>query len=30
MTNGLSEVTVGRSTRSLKVVAAINQIVRGS
>jgi len=29
MTNGLSEVTVGRSTRSLKVVAAINQIVRG-
>ena len=29
MTNGLSEVTVGRSARSLKVVAAINQIVRG-
>jgi transcriptional regulator with XRE-family HTH domain len=29
MTNGLSEVTVGRSTRSLKVVAAINQILRG-
>ena len=29
MTNGLSEVTVGRSTRSLKVVAAINQIIRG-
>ena len=29
MSNGLSEVTVGRSTRSLKVVAAINQIVRG-
>jgi len=28
MSNGLSEVTVGRSTRSLKVVAAINQIVR--
>lgn len=30
MTNGLSEVTVGRSTRSLKVVAAINQVVRGT
>jgi SOS-response transcriptional repressor LexA len=29
MTNGLSEVTVGRGARSLKVVAAINQIVRG-
>lgn len=29
MTNGLSEVTVGRGMRSLKVVAAINQIVRG-
>jgi SOS-response transcriptional repressor LexA len=28
MSNGLSEVTVGRSERSLKVVAAINQIVR--
>jgi transcriptional regulator with XRE-family HTH domain len=28
MSNGLSEVTVGRSTRSLKIVAAINQIVR--
>lgn len=28
MSNGLSEVTVGRSTRSLKLVAAINQIVR--
>lgn len=28
MSNGLSEVTVGRSTRSLKVVAAINQIIR--
>lgn len=29
MTNGLSEVTAGRSARSLKVVAAVNQIVRG-
>jgi SOS-response transcriptional repressor LexA len=29
MSNGLSEVTVGRATRSLKVVAAINQIIRG-
>ena len=29
MSNGMSEVTVGRSTRSLKVVAAINQILRG-
>jgi SOS-response transcriptional repressor LexA len=29
MTNGLAEVTVGRSARSLKVVAAVNQIVRG-
>lgn len=29
MTNGMSEVTVGRSARSLKVVAAINQILRG-
>jgi transcriptional regulator with XRE-family HTH domain len=28
MSHGLSEVTVGRSARSLKVVAAINQIVR--
>jgi len=28
MSNGLSEVTVGRSARSLKIVAAINQIVR--
>ncbi|HEX8619155.1 MAG TPA: helix-turn-helix domain-containing protein [Thermoanaerobaculia bacterium] len=28
MSNGLSEVTVGRSVRALKVVAAINQIVR--
>jgi transcriptional regulator with XRE-family HTH domain len=28
MSNGLSEVMVGRSTRSLKLVAAINQIVR--
>lgn len=28
MSNGLSEVTVGRSARSLKVMAAINQIVR--
>lgn len=28
MSNGLSEVTVGRSSRSLKVVAAINQIIR--
>jgi len=28
MSNGLSEVTVGRSARSLKVVAAVNQIVR--
>jgi transcriptional regulator with XRE-family HTH domain len=28
MSNGLSEVTIGRSTRSLKVLAAINQIVR--
>jgi transcriptional regulator with XRE-family HTH domain len=28
MSNGLSEVTIGRSQRSLKVVAAINQIVR--
>lgn len=28
MSNGLSEVTVGRSQRALKVVAAINQIVR--
>ncbi len=30
MSNGLSEVTVGRSVRSLKVMAAINQIVRMS
>lgn len=29
MSNGLSEVTVGRSGRGLKVVAAINQILRG-
>lgn len=29
MSNGLSEVTVGRSPRTLKVVAVINQIVRG-
>ncbi len=29
MSNGMSEVTVGRGLRSLKVVAAINQIVRG-
>ncbi|HEX2836365.1 MAG TPA: helix-turn-helix domain-containing protein [Thermoanaerobaculia bacterium] len=29
MSNGLSEVTVGRSGRSLRVVAAINQILRG-
>ena len=28
MSNGLSEVTVARSARSLKVVAAINQIIR--
>lgn len=28
MSNGLTEVTVGRSARSLKVVAAINQIIR--
>lgn len=28
MSNGLAEVTIGRSTRSLKVVAAINQIIR--
>lgn len=28
LSNGLSEVTVGRSQRSLRVVAAINQIVR--
>lgn len=28
MSNGLSEVTVGRSARSLKVVAAINHIIR--
>jgi SOS-response transcriptional repressor LexA len=28
MTHGMAEVTVGRSPRSLKVVAAINQIVR--
>lgn len=28
MSNGLAEVTVGRSSRSLKVVAAINQIIR--
>src|SRR5687767_991478 len=29
MSNGLSEVTTGRSARSLKVVAAVNQLVRG-
>jgi HTH-type transcriptional regulator/antitoxin HipB len=29
MSNGMSEVTTGRATRSLKVVAAVNQIVRG-
>ena len=29
MSNGLSEVTTGRSSRSLKVVAAVNQILRG-
>jgi transcriptional regulator with XRE-family HTH domain len=28
LSNGLSEVTVGRSARSLRVVAAINQIIR--
>ena len=28
LSNGLSEVTVGRSARSVRVVAAINQIVR--
>ena len=28
MSNGMSEVTMGRSARSLKVVAAINQIIR--
>lgn len=28
MSNGLSEVTVGKSARSLKVVAVVNQIVR--
>ena len=28
MSNGLAEVTVGRSSRSLRVVAAINQIIR--
>ena len=28
MSDGLSEVTVGRSARSLKVVAAVNQIIR--
>lgn len=28
MSNGLAEVTVGRSSRSLKVLAAINQIIR--
>jgi transcriptional regulator with XRE-family HTH domain len=29
MSNGMSEVTTGRATRSLKVVAAVNQIIRG-
>lgn len=29
MSNGMSEVTIGRAIRSLKVVAAINQIIRG-
>lgn len=28
MSNGLAEVTTGRSARSLKVVAAVNQVVR--
>jgi transcriptional regulator with XRE-family HTH domain len=28
MSNGLSEVTMGRSARSLKIVAVVNQIVR--
>jgi transcriptional regulator with XRE-family HTH domain len=28
MSNGMAEVTVGRSARSLKVIAAINQIIR--
>jgi transcriptional regulator with XRE-family HTH domain len=30
LSNGLADATVGRSARSLKVVAAINQIVRGT
>lgn len=29
LSDGLSEVTVGRSPRALKVVAAVNQIIRG-
>jgi transcriptional regulator with XRE-family HTH domain len=29
MSNGMSEVTTGRAARSLKVVAAVNQIIRG-
>jgi transcriptional regulator with XRE-family HTH domain len=29
MSDGLSEVTVGRSRRAMKVVAAVNQIIRG-
>jgi transcriptional regulator with XRE-family HTH domain len=29
LSNGLADATVGRSARSLKVVAAINQIIRG-
>jgi transcriptional regulator with XRE-family HTH domain len=29
MSNGMSEVTVGRGARTLKVVAAVNQIIRG-
>lgn len=29
MSNGMSEITTGRGTRSLKIVAAVNQIVRG-
>ncbi|HVR39823.1 MAG TPA: helix-turn-helix domain-containing protein [Thermoanaerobaculia bacterium] len=29
MSDGLSEVTVGRSVRAMKIVAAVNQIIRG-
>ena len=29
MSNGMSEVTTGRGARSLKIVAAVNQIIRG-